>query len=246
MLGPRVAQFVRRQLTRTRVALQDPAIFRTRRRLLARRRLLLRGDSSIATVALTFDDGPNSVFTPIILDFLHEAGIRATFFWVGTEIAKFPEIVRRALREGHAVGNHTYSHPDLAKIPRHAVDREIASTSELLEQITGERTTLFRPPYGSVRSRVLRQVDERGLICVGWSACGLDWDQANAQQIAQRILADAGNGAVFLLHDGGGDRSQTIAALPLIVDALRSRGMAFVTIPQMLAGPGDGNQAIAS
>lgn len=194
-------------------------------------------------VALTFDDGPDPEYTDEILDILKREGVKATFFVVGSQAIKHPGIVRRIVNEGHELGNHTFTHPDLAKVPDFLVRLEIDANERLLQVLTGQSTLLLRPPYASDSivdtiqdAHVLELASKLGYRTIGANLDPNDWRGIPAREIVERVVrgALAGNGSVIELHDAGGDRSQTVAALPLLIDTLRNRGFRFVRASDLL------------
>jgi peptidoglycan/xylan/chitin deacetylase (PgdA/CDA1 family) len=198
---------------------------------------LWRGDPSARVVALTFDDGPHAVFTPAILDILRQHGVKATFFMVGEQVERHPEIARRVVEEGHAVGNHTYTHPDLITEKPAEIGDEIVRTQEAILRATGVRCSLFRPPYGMRTPLVFRQTKRLGLQVVEWTISSQDWRSPGTDKIVKRVLRRVRPGAILLFHDGRGDRTETVEALPTIIEALTRRGYSFATIPEMAQSP---------
>ena len=186
-------------------------------------------------VALTFDDGPDQ-YTPQVLAILQHYGVQTTFFSIGQNIAQFPAYLRQNRAAGHAVENHTFTHTHLTTLSFAAIYQELSKTQDAVFQATGTRPTLFRPPYGEYNADVLIAASQLGLTTVTWSATANDWDnpQPAANAIASRILDSAQNGAIFLLHEGGGNRANTVAALPAIITGLQARGFTLVTIPRMI------------
>jgi len=184
-------------------------------------------------VALTFDDGPSPVYTPRIMRVLRRLHVHATFFVIGYLAQAYPAIVREEQRFGMAVGNHTYNHPEVppfAQLPRVLVRDEIALTAGVLERI-GVHTDLFRPPAGSTSPTVERIASTFGERVVLWSVDPADWAPgATARTIAARVLSAVHPGSIVVLHDGGGDRSATLAALPLIVHGIRHRHLHLVSL----------------
>lgn len=179
-------------------------------------------------LALTFDDGPNPKWTPRLLEVLGEHGVKATFFILGGRAQTEPELVRRIAAEGHLIGNHSWSHPNLALTLASKVREELARTSETLEQITGERVTCFRPPFGARRPAVFRIAQELGLRVVTWNAMTSDWSEPSADRIAGELtkkierLGERGRAANIVLHDGGHreqgiDRGASVAAARMLV-----------------------------
>ena len=174
-------------------------------------------------VRLTFDDGPNPRATPAILDTLSQYGVTATFFVVGRMAAARPAIVRRESREGHAVGNHSWDHPDLRKLDSAAVESELTRTSDVIERTTGTRPTEWRPPYGATNAAVEAAAQNVGLTSmVLWTVDPRDWADPPATTVRDRVLHAVRPGSVVLLHDGTG--ANTPEALPLILDGLAERG----------------------
>jgi peptidoglycan/xylan/chitin deacetylase (PgdA/CDA1 family)/sulfur carrier protein ThiS len=188
-------------------------------------------------VALTFDDGPSPVYTPRILRTLRRLHAHATFFVIGYLARAYPAIVREEHRLGMAVGNHTYNHPEVppfAQLPRVLIRDEIWITASVLARL-GVHTDLFRPPAGSTSPAVERVASKLGERVVLWSVDPADWaPTATARAIAARVLAAVHPGSIVVLHDGGGNRSATLAALPLIVHGIRQRRLRLVTLD---AGP---------
>ncbi|HKR12364.1 MAG TPA: glycosyltransferase [Pyrinomonadaceae bacterium] len=198
-------------------------------------------------VALTFDDGPDPTWTPRILDILKQENVPATFFIIGQNGQANPELVRRIVNEGHDVGNHTFTHPNLGEMPGRVTDLELNATQRLIEAITGRSTVLFRPPYfGDAEPTTPDEVDpvvraERlGYLTVGLQVDPNDWALPGTDQIVKQTIAGVTNpepdqrGEVVLLHDGGGVRSETVAALPQIIHELRARGFRFVTVSELM------------
>ena len=192
------------------------------------------------TVALTFDDGPDGTWTPMILDTLHSRDATATFFVIGENAELHPALLRRILREGHEIGNHTFTHPNLALVGPRLTQFELSATERLIEAVVNRRTTLFRPPYfGDAEPTT---ADELGPIAVaqdlGYVTVGLrddpsDWLEPGVDTIVRRSLAQLDRGNVILLHDGGGNRAQTVAALGPLIDSLRARGYRLTTVSEL-------------
>lgn len=192
-------------------------------------------------VALTFDDGPDPEWTPQILDILKKANAKAAFFLVGVNAEKYPGLVRRIVNEGHEIGNHTYYHPNLALAWPEHVHLELNATQLLIETITGRATTLFRPPYAadtqpSQMSELmpLQIAQELSYLVVLENIDPQDWAKPGADIILQRVKQQRRDGSIILLHDAGGDRSQTVAALPKILDWLHTRGDTIVPLSTLL------------
>jgi peptidoglycan/xylan/chitin deacetylase (PgdA/CDA1 family) len=179
--------------------------------------------------ALTFDDGPNAIYTPQILAVLAAYGVPATFFTLGREGAARPDLLRAEAAAGDSVEDHTWDHPDLTKLPIAAAASELSRTADLVWQATGVRARCFRPPYGNTNSTVVSIGASLGLVQTLWNVDPRDWSRPGVSAIVGNVLANAhGRGVVIIMHDGGGDRSQTVAALPQIIMGLRSQGYQFV------------------
>jgi peptidoglycan/xylan/chitin deacetylase (PgdA/CDA1 family)/glycosyltransferase involved in cell wall biosynthesis len=205
-------------------------------------RIITHGPRSDKEVALTFDDGPNEPYTSEILAILQHYGIKATFFEVGQNVEVYPEATESLVADGQVIGNHAYDHSRLAT----AIDlryRELDQAQAIFEAVAGVSPTLFRPPAGIHTPWQMRTVKGQNMIAVNWDAEGLDWQKsANARNITKRVLDEAQPGSIILLHDGdqtknGADRSETVKALPGIIEGLQQRGYTFVTVPQMLDIP---------
>ena len=192
-------------------------------------------------VVITFDDGPDPRWTPKILDILKAANVKAAFFLVGVNAERYPGLVRRIVNEGHEIGNHTYYHPNLALCWPEHIRLELNATQLLLETITGRATTLFRPPYGADTSPTqlseltpLKIAEDLNYLVVLESIDPQDWAKPGADIILRRIKQQRHDGSVILLHDAGGDRSQTVKALPRILDWLHTRGDTVVPLSTLL------------
>ncbi|HET9994264.1 MAG TPA: polysaccharide deacetylase family protein [Candidatus Acidoferrum sp.] len=200
-------------------------------------------------IALTFDDGPDPSWTPKILDVLKQKNVPATFFVIGLDANKWPELLRREYADGHEIGNHTYSHPDWENpnLSTTQIRWELNLTERLIESIVGAKSILFRPPFGidhqpeyAEEVAHLPSAQDMGYIIVGQKVDPNDWSQESpgvpisAAKIVANVLHEAPKGNIVLLHDGGGNRSQTLAALPQIIDALRAQGYQFVSVADLL------------
>ncbi len=194
-------------------------------------------------LALTFDDGPDRRFTPKILDILAEKSVKATFFIVGSAGALNTDLLRRIYREGHEIGNHTFTHLNTTIASPERLQFEINATQRLIESAVGARTTLFRPPYGADLepqtidgAQVLTLAGALGYLTIGMDIDPKDWQRPLASQIVAATIEQASkrNGKVILLHDAGGLRNSTIEALPQIVDKLREAGFRFLPVHELL------------
>jgi peptidoglycan/xylan/chitin deacetylase (PgdA/CDA1 family) len=189
--------------------------------------LLTNGPRDRKVVALTFDDGPSD-YTPGFLDVLRRERVPGTFFEIGQEIGGREATMRRILREGDEIGNHTSHHTEY---PTYA---DIAPTTSLIESATHFRPCLFRPPGGAVDSSVIAAAAADGMRTVTWDVDPADWTNPGSAAIYSRVVGAARPGSIVLMHDGGGDRSGTLAALPGIIDTLRARGYRFATVTELL------------
>ena len=198
-------------------------------------------------IVLSFDDGPDRRWTPKILDILREKKVPAVFFVIGSEANQAPDLLRREYNEGHEIGNHTFTHPKFDEITPTEVRWQLNLTQRLIESTLGVKSILFRPPYGidhqpeyAEEVAQLPYPQELGYIIVGQQIDPDDWrmmgdkHQRPAQEIADDVLRQAKKGNIVLLHDGGGERAQTVAALPLIIDQLRAKGYEFASVSELI------------
>lgn len=195
------------------------------------------------TVALTFDDGPDPEYTPKILDILKAEKVPGTFFIIGSNAENNPDILRRVINEGNEIGNHTYFHPNVAEISSRHLKLELNTTERLLESITGRSTVLFRPPYAEDlepdtpdQMQPLVVSSDLGYYTVGMHIDPGDWKKPGVDTIINNTIqaAEAGKGSIILLHDAGGDRSETVLALPKIIQELKKRGYQFVKVSSLV------------
>jgi len=201
--------------------------------------VILHGPA-VKEVALTFDDGPDDYWTPRVLDDLKELGVKATFFCVGERVQANPEVFRRMIKEGHIVGNHSWNHANLSKIPLDQARDQITRTNEEMNRVGGVRPHLLRPPYGALSEPLIREATRLGQIIILWNVDSLDWTQIPAEQVATNILSHTGPGAIILQHSAGGQGQSlqnTVDALPYVVHTLQNRGYTFRTVPELLKIP---------
>jgi peptidoglycan-N-acetylglucosamine deacetylase len=184
-------------------------------------------------VALTFDDGPGP-YTQRLVTELNRLGVHATFFAIGNEERYFSSGTQLELRSGDIVGDHTESHPMMATLSAHDQYEQLFEQIARIELLDGPRPRLFRPPYGSFDATTFKLLHKLRLLMVLWSTDTEDYRLPGVQAIVQNALAGARPGAIILMHDGGGDRSETIAALPAIVSGLRDKGLHPVTVPRLM------------
>jgi cellulose synthase/poly-beta-1,6-N-acetylglucosamine synthase-like glycosyltransferase/peptidoglycan/xylan/chitin deacetylase (PgdA/CDA1 family) len=195
------------------------------------------------TVALTFDDGPDPRWTPKVLDVLARHRVPATFFVIGSEVARHPGLARRISREGHEIGGHTFTHPDLARLPGWRRQLENSQVQQAIAYATGRSTSLLRPPYSSVPDALtnadyatVRAVGAQGYLTVLDDVDSEDWRRPGVDKIVRNATPRDGQGAIVLLHDAGGDRAQTVAALDRLIPVLQQRGYRFTTVTGALGG----------
>ncbi|WP_293338243.1 polysaccharide deacetylase family protein [Microcoleus sp. CAWBG58] len=185
-------------------------------------------------IALTVDDGPWPETTEQMLDIFKQNDIKATFFWIGKSIETSPDIARRVVAEGHAIGNHTWNHP-YDPMDRATAAEEIDRTAKLIYETTGVKTTYFRPPGGVLNNGLVKYAQEQNYSVVMWSVTSADTDpRAQPSAFVENVLKGAKPGAIVLMHDGGGDRSRTVKALPDMIAGLKKEGYRFVTIPELM------------
>ncbi|WP_040982481.1 polysaccharide deacetylase family protein [Oceanobacillus jeddahense] len=183
-------------------------------------------------IALTFDDGPHSKYTPAVLNILSEYGAKATFFVLGAHAEKFPDIIYRQVMEGHEIGNHTYDHT--TKLSR--LSQEMKETSDIIYAITGNRPKLFRPVGGEYNNAIVRKAKENQLhpVLWSWDQDTKDWNDTDYKTIADNVIRNVSPGDVILFHDAGGNREETVKALPLILDYLAEHEYETITVSEMM------------
>ncbi|MGD1912823.1 MAG: polysaccharide deacetylase family protein [Rivularia sp. (in: cyanobacteria)] len=184
-------------------------------------------------IALTFDDGPWPKYTDQILKILKKNNIKATFFVVGQVLKNYPDLGKRIVTEGHTIGNHTWNHW-YHYFNKQAAALEIDRTSDLIYKTTGTKTTLFRPPGGMLHNGLAAYARSKKYTVVMWSADSIDYALPSPPTLVNRVVRQATPGGIVLLHDGGGPRKNTVAALPSMISKLRKQGYRFVTIPELL------------
>jgi peptidoglycan-N-acetylglucosamine deacetylase len=193
-----------------------------------------RGGPARKEVALSFDDGPYPL-TPSFVRMLKANGAVATFFMIGSQVTPaYRATLHEELRDGDALGDHTWSHPDLARLSGAEVRSQLRGTREVIRRESGYRPCVFRPPYGDYNGSVISIARSLGLATIIWDVDPSDYALPGTAAIEQRVLAQTTPGSIILSHDGGGPRGQTLAAYPAIIRALRARGYRFVTVPQLL------------
>lgn len=179
-------------------------------------------------IALTFDDGPSAAWTPALLDGLKERGVKATFFLIGENADKNPEIVKRMAEEGHLIGNHTYHHVELTKVSENEARLELADTSAVIVRITGKEPEYMRPPFGAWQRKLEQEIR---MLPVLWTIDPLDWTTENQDEIVNKVVTEAEENDIILLHDC---YKSSIEAGLRIVDILQEEGFVFVTVDELL------------
>ncbi|MER6399966.1 polysaccharide deacetylase family protein [Kitasatospora sp. NPDC001603] len=188
-------------------------------------------DAERKVVALTIDDGPDPRHTPTVLALLEQYRIRATFFLIGENAVQYPDLVREIAARGHHIANHTWTHADLRNLSDAKIKDELERTSDLLNKATGKPPTWFRAPGGDWSTSSLKIAADLGMRNMAWSVDPRDWARPGTAVITDRILKDVRPGAIVLNHDGGGDRSQTVAALKTYLPVLIDSGYYFTAPP---------------
>lgn len=191
------------------------------------------GEPAAKRIALTFDDGPSKRYTAKILDILKAHGVKATFFVVGENVQKFPDLLSREIAEGHEIGNHTYSHCHLQKIDADTLSGELDKAGKLLMQVGGYKTTLFRPPEGVVNRAVKTAAEGSGYSLVLWTIDTRDWAHNTPERIVANITKNASDGDIILFHDFVVGDSPTPGVLEVIIPKLREMGFEFVTVSEL-------------
>lgn len=190
----------------------------------------IRPDAPENAVALTIDDGPHPEWTPRILDLLDRYDVRATFFVIGVQIRDYPDLIRRMVEEGHEVANHTMRHPiSLNAMSSKNIKDEICDAHRVIEEIVGARPRLFRAPGGNWSKSIFKAVARERMVPIDWDIDPRDWERPGIGEITQ-VLERGRAGDILLCHDGGGDRSQTLASLRKVVPRLKERDLEFITL----------------
>ncbi|MCF6465647.1 polysaccharide deacetylase family protein [Clostridium sp. Cult2] len=200
-------------------------------------KIVNHGPKEEKVIALTFDDGPHPIYTDEILDVLKEYDVKATFFVLGKFAELYPDIIKRQSREGHEIGNHTYSHVDPKKVSKEKLLDEYERTQNIVTNLTNKEPKLFRPPYGSFNSNTLDVMEMNDTIIVLWSAYqdSKDWSNPKVEKIINTTLSNVKNGDIILFHDYVYyDKSNTIEALKKILPELKNRGYNFLTISELI------------
>ncbi|CAM3097267.1 polysaccharide deacetylase family protein [Paenibacillus lupini] len=192
-------------------------------------------DTTNKVVAFTFDDGPNPTYTPQLLEIFAEAGGKATFYMIGEQMAAHPETARLVHEEGHEIGNHTYTHPNMTELSDEEILSELSRTEELIKQVTGSRAATMRLPYLAGDERVHALLVREGYPALGaLNMDAKDWDMPGVQHILDHTRDTVRNGSVLIFHDGYGDRSQSVEAVRVLTKELTAKGYRLVTVSELL------------
>ncbi len=186
-------------------------------------------------IALTFDDGPHPKKTPQILDVLSQYGIHATFFAIGQNIEYYPEVAKRILSDGHEIGNHTFSHPNLNRTQKALLSKEMFECENTFKQILNYKSNLFRPPEGVVDEYIRTLASDMGYDVILWSVDTRDWAGTSTEKIVSGILENIEPGDIILMHDYTGKNCHTIEALKSIIPKLIEKGYTFVTVSELIS-----------
>ncbi|VIF76735.1 oligosaccharide deacetylase [Clostridioides difficile] len=200
--------------------------------------IIKKGSDNEKVIALTFDDGPDEVFTPQVLDILKKNNVKATFFVVGEKVEYNKELLKRQYTEGHEIGNHTFTHINVAKNSYDKVEKEITDTQNAVKNIIGVEPKIFRPPYRAMSKSVCDIIVSKKMNIILWSNLDpRDWSNPGVGNIINTILTKVQNGNIILLHDYNNrrnDKSQTIQALEVVIPKLKEKGYKFVTISELI------------
>ncbi len=192
-------------------------------------------DTEMKVVAITFDDGPDPKYTPLLLETLHEEGVKATFFVLGNQAEKAPQILSWMNKAGHEIGNHGYAHPDIKKLKRAEIYQQIKRAEKVIVSATGVRPICYRPPGGVVTPSVLKATYEAGYELVHWSVDSKDWKKNRTAEVITGSIKDkVGAGDIVLFHDGGVNQAESVKALVTLLHDLKKEGYRFVTVSELL------------
>ncbi len=191
------------------------------------------GPKSSGAIALTFDDGPHPKLTPRLLEILKKENVRATFFMLGEQVEKFPDVAKMVADAGFEIGNHSYSHADMTKLSIEEIRNEVRKTQDAIEKAIGKKPELFRPPYGNVNAKVYDVLKDEGLEVVTWSIDPRDWDaKKSSSQVIGLVLKEGEPGGIVCIHD---IHARTVDAVPEIIGGLKAKGLQFTTAGDLVA-----------
>jgi peptidoglycan-N-acetylglucosamine deacetylase len=199
-----------------------------------------QGDPHVTSLALTFDDGPDSKYTPKILDILKKYKVKATFFVVGTQVEKYPAVFRRIIREGHEVGSHSFQHLKISELSPDKIKYQLGHNNEIIRKNGGRPLMLFRPPYGAIDPASVETIAKLGYRIILWTVDSLDWRGLREKQVVSNVVPKLKDGNIILQHCAADSKLEDLRgsreALPEIIKTAKIQGYQFVTISQMLAG----------
>ncbi|WP_055669914.1 polysaccharide deacetylase family protein [Desnuesiella massiliensis] len=195
--------------------------------------LFINGYVENKWVALTFDDGPDGLFTPKIIDILKQHNIMASFFFIGKSIDAFPSVVKKAFNENNLILNHSLDHTDLSKKDFNGIKKEVEETENKIYSLIKKKPAIIRPPYGVVDKNTLYNLEQLGYKSVLWSIDTLDWSQKEKDNIVNNVVNNIRSGDIILMHSNS-DRQATVDALPIIIYSLKAKGFDFVTLDKLL------------
>lgn len=191
--------------------------------------------TSEKVIAFTFDDGPNPIYTRQLLEIFAEVKGKATFFMIGEQMGKFPEVVKEVAEQGHEIGNHTYTHARLSDLEQAQCKDEIERNEELLKELTGKKPNVFRPPYLDYNKNVQLILEDKGYSLIGaLNVEAKDWEQPGMEYILSVSRKYAAKGSILIFHDGYGDRSQTIESVRTLAFELARKGYQLITVSELL------------
>lgn len=197
--------------------------------------IVLPSKSHRKLVALTFDDGPDRKYTPLILDVLKQHQVKATFFLIGKQSERFPEMVTRTVQDGHGIGNHTFNHRRLTELNKQQLQQEIQDTDVTLKKLIGYTPELVRAPFGNVSKSVRQRIEAEQHQLIGWTVDTRDWSGISVQKMRSIIQRDIDPNGIILMHSAGGRYClNTIKLLPVMIEDLREAGYTFVTLRELL------------
>lgn len=197
---------------------------------------LFSGPFNKPEIALTFDDGPDEIYTPQVLDQLRIYGAKGTFFVTGENVQQYPDMARRIVAEGHEIAIHSYDHPDFSTLTLPEFQNQILTSEEVIESVVGVKPRLIRPPYGIITEEQLKWTTEANYVVVQWSIDTLDWQGLSAEEITNTVVSNAFPGSIVLQHSAYSPLQGSVAALGIFIPQLQSRGVRFVTLSKMLEG----------
>lgn len=196
----------------------------------------INGSPDSKMVALTFDDGPDSIIMPQILEILKQHGVNGSFFLIGENVQKNASVVKKAYNEGNLVLSHSFSHPDLTTLTAEGIKNQLTNSESAIFKVVGKKPAIFRPPYGAVNDQVIESAKLNGDKIIIWSIDTLDWSQKEKTNIIKNVINNVRSGEIILMHCNE-DKAMTAAALPEIIDTLKAEGYNIVTLDKLLNIP---------